>query len=588
MSGFGRPRRFGVCAASVAAVAMASAMSACSLLPGGSSDDSSAPRNVSTYDEAQDAKAKAPAAAVQDARSGGTLHVLSSATPHTFDPTRVYHLDTLAIMRMVTRGLTQTKYVKGKPVLVPDLATDLGRPNADFTRWEFTLRDGVKYEDGSPVKAADVAYAIKRQLAQDELSGGPTYGLDYYLGGDSYKGPYKSGDDFEGVDTPDEKTVVVKMRKPFPSMRYYTSLPTFTPIPKAKDTRDDYGNHPLATGPYKFGSYDPGKKLVLVKNPEWDPKTDPNRHQYVDQMVFDFGLDTNEVQRRVIADKAEDQTALTYADILASNYDEIRGTDARRRLVTGPSPCSNYMWMDTRKIPLEVRRAVARAWPLTSENRAGGEIPGLTWRPATTIMPSATPGWQDFDVIGNKGEGDGDPAAAKKLLTDAGQLGFELSFYYSSDDELEAKIAAVRKKALTRAGFTVKTMAAPSSLARDLSDDSIRPANLRQGSWCMDWASGDSVLPAILDGKKADLPGAPVPSFLDVSAVNDEIDRISDLPAQKALTAWGQLDKTIMEKYLPAVPLGEGGTTVLHGSRVGNVIIDSVGGMPDFSQVYVR
>ena len=316
MSGFGRRRQFGACAVSVAAVAMASAMSACSLLPGQSSDESPAPRRVSTYDEAQDAKAKAPAPAVPDARSGGTLHVLSSATPHTFDPTRVYHLDTLAIMRMVTRGLTQTRYVKGKPVLVPDLATDLGRPNADFTRWEFTLRDGVKYEDGSPVKSADVAYAIKRQLAQDELSGGPTYGLDYYLGGDSYKGPYKSGDDFEGVDTPDEKTIVVKMRKPFPSMRYYTSLPTFAPIPKAKDTRDDYGNHPLATGPYKFGSYDPGKKLVLVKNPAWDPKTDPNRHQYVDQMVFDFGLDTNEVQRRVIADRGEDQTALTYADIL--------------------------------------------------------------------------------------------------------------------------------------------------------------------------------------------------------------------------------------------------------------------------------
>ena len=576
-----------------AVVVTAMALSACSSLPlpGRSGDDGDSPeprRSSTAYSEAQDAQAKAPALPVSGAQNGGTLHVLSDSTPHTFDPTQVYHLDTLAIMRMVTRGLTQTRYDDGKPVLVPDMATDLGRPNADFTRWEFTLRDGLKYEDGSSVKAADVAYAIKRQLAQDTLSGGPTYGLDYYLGGNTYKGPYKSGDDFEGVEAPDEKTVIIKMRKSFPSMRYYTTLPTFGAIPETKDTRDKYGLHPLATGPYKFESYQPGKQLVLVKNPQWDPATDPGRHQYVDRMVFDFGLELNDVQQRIIADKGADQAAVSYSDILAANYDAIHGTPAEKRLVVGPSPCISYMWMDTRKVPLQVRRAVAKAWPLASENNASGSVPGLTWQPATTIMPSATPGWLEADAIGNKGEGNGDPVAAKKLLTQAGQVGFELSFYYSADDEIDTKIANVRKNALTKAGFTVKTMPAPGALSRELSDDSIRPANLREASWCMDWANGDSVLPAILDGKKANLPGAPVPSFLNVKTVNDEIERISSLPADKALGEWGQLDKMIMDDYLPVVPLGEGGTTLLHGSKVGNVIVDSVGGMPDYGQIYLR
>ena len=44
--------------------------------------------------------------------------------------------------------------------LVPDMATDLGRPNEDNTEWTFTLKDGIKYEDGTDVKAEDVAYAI--------------------------------------------------------------------------------------------------------------------------------------------------------------------------------------------------------------------------------------------------------------------------------------------------------------------------------------------------------------------------------------------------------------------------------------------
>ena len=580
--------------AAAAAVIAVSTLAACSSLPipGLSGDDQESPkprRGSSAYIEAQDAAAKAPAPKIADAREGGTITVLSANSPHTFDPTRVYHLDTLAIMRLVTRGLTQTRYEGGKPVLVPDMATDLGRPNSDFTQWEFTLRDGLTYEDGSAVKADDVAYAIKRQLAQEELSGGPTYGLDYYLGGDTYEGPYKDGDDFEGVETPDDKTIVVKMRKPFPSMRYYVSLPTFAAIPQAKDTSpDDYGKHPLATGPYKFSGDWNGTELTLVKNDKWDPATDPGRHQFADTFVFTFKLDESDIQKRVIADQGADQTALTYNDILADSYASIRDTEAEQRLVSGPSPCTSYMWIDTRKVPLPVRHAIAKAWPLEAENKAAGSVPGLTWQPATTIMPSATPGWLDHDSIGNKGKGNGDPVAAKKMLDEAGQRGFEVSFYYSSDDDTDSKIADVRKKALTKAGFTVKTLPAPSALARDLSDDGIRPANLRQGSWCMDWGSGDSVIPAILDGKKAGLPGAPIQSFLNVKSVNDEIERISALPADKALVQWGRLDAMIMDKYLPVVPLGESGTTLLHGSKVANVVVDTVGGMPDYGQIFVR
>jgi peptide/nickel transport system substrate-binding protein len=179
------------------------------------------------------------------------VRVLSATTPPTFDPTRVHQPDTTAIMKLVTRGLTQTTYEGGKPVLMPDMATDLGRPNENSTQWEFTLRDGLTYEDGSPVLAGDVAYPIKRQFA-DELAGGPTYGLDYFLGGETYDGPYADTNDFEAVETPDDKTIIVEMRKPFPSMRYYASLPAFAPIPPAKDTREEYTRHPLATGPYKF------------------------------------------------------------------------------------------------------------------------------------------------------------------------------------------------------------------------------------------------------------------------------------------------------------------------------------------------
>ena len=95
---------------------------------------------------------------------------------------------------LVTRALTQYDYdaESGQMVLVPDLATDLGTPNDDFTEWKFTLRDGAKWETGAPVTADEVAFGIQRSMDGKTFPNGPGlyYSNPYFLGGEDYKGPY--------------------------------------------------------------------------------------------------------------------------------------------------------------------------------------------------------------------------------------------------------------------------------------------------------------------------------------------------------------------------------------------------------------
>ncbi|MGH3448240.1 MAG: ABC transporter substrate-binding protein, partial [Nocardioidaceae bacterium] len=224
--------------------------------------------------------ATAPAEPVDGARKGGTLTVLSYTAPSTFDPTRAYYVDAGSILsNLVTRALTQYRYDPESKamVLVPDMATDLGTPNEDFTEWKFTLRDGLKYENGTPVEAEDVAYAIRRSFATKELPDGPTYNKTFFLDGDTYKGPYKDGDDYKGVEV-DGDTITIKMRRPFADMPYLASFPQYTAIPKSADKDPNaYGKHPMATGPYKFADYKSGSRLTLVKNDQWDPETDTTR-----------------------------------------------------------------------------------------------------------------------------------------------------------------------------------------------------------------------------------------------------------------------------------------------------------------------
>jgi peptide/nickel transport system substrate-binding protein len=163
-------------------------------------------------------------------------------------------------------------------ILVPDLATDLGTPNDDFTEWKFTLRDGVKWETGAPVTADEVAFGIERSMDGKTFPNGPGlyYSNPYFLGGDKYKGPYTSKGQHSEAISVDGNKVIVKMAKPFPDFPYYASFPAMGPIPTDPAVNDPakYAQHPLSTGPYKIQQYTIGKSLTLVRNDQWDPATE--------------------------------------------------------------------------------------------------------------------------------------------------------------------------------------------------------------------------------------------------------------------------------------------------------------------------
>ena len=272
--------------------------------------------------------AKAPAAPIPGAKKGGTLTVLSTTPTTTLDPTEVYYTNTGSIMSgLVTRSLTQYSYdPKTKQmVLIPDLATDLGTHNKNFTVWHFTLRTGVKFENGQPVTPEDIKYGIERSFDRATFPGGANYSNQYFLHGDTYKGPYKSPGNYDGV-TINGQTITIKMARPFPDMPYWGAFPAMGPIPpgKASDPAT-YKNHPWATGPYMFkqGGYVPGQSLILVKNPYWDPNTDPGRRQYINEFDMNFSTDSAKIDAQMLADTGQAQTTISYDNVLAADYQKF-------------------------------------------------------------------------------------------------------------------------------------------------------------------------------------------------------------------------------------------------------------------------
>ena len=539
---------------------------------------------IGQQQSAIDPNAKGPAPEIPGATKGGTLTVYSESTPTGFDPTDIYYVDSYAIGKLIYRTPTQYAIRDKQPVLVPDL-TDLGTASADKLTWTFKLQPGMKYADGTDVKVEDLAYAVKRSFAHDVYVNGPTYQLQYFKDGDKYKGPYTSGDTYAGVETPDASSLVIHLAKPFSDLPFYLSFPAFTPIPKAKDTKQEYQNNPMATGPYQFDKFTPGTELTLKKNPNWDPNTDPVRHQYPDSWSFKWGQEDVKVQQQVLTSNGPDASSMNYGNIDATLIPSLTGKESQ--LVQGDSPCTIVVQLDTRKIPLEVRKAVAKAYPSDQIWTAAGLNPYVAER-ASTIMPPSVPGYNKYTPIPDlTGTGQGDPAGAKALLEAAGKVGFELSWYYDNTKPIPQQTAQIRSDAFKAAGFTVKPIGVSTAELRSKVGDYAAPVNMGQspGGWCSDWPSGGSWFPVLFQSHS--ITDGQSWGMLADTALDAEIDAVSALPLDQQAAKWGELDKKIMGMYV-AIPRYYDKMAIVVGTKVGGTEGDATVGMPFFVNMFVK
>ena len=544
---------------------------------------------IDTAAAALDPNAKGPAPTDPAAKKGGTLTIAYATAPSSMDPSAQFYQDSGAIMaRLTMRSLTQFVQRDGKQVLVPDLATDLGQVSSDGLTWTFKLKPGIKYSDGSVVTAKDVAYAVKRSFAFTET--GPTYQVDFLKGGKDYKGPFKpGGESFKGVEAPDDSTVVFNLEKRWETLPYFTTFSQVSPIPEAKDTKDEsYGDKALATGPYVISSFTQGSELKLAKNPNWDASTDPARTQYVDGYDFKFGVDSVKTQTAILASNGPDATTLNWDGIDSSLLDQVTGAKSKQ-FVSGPSSCTVTVNLDTRNMPIEVRKALAVAYPWDDINKAAGHT-DVGQTPAHTLIPPQIPGWVDFTLPGLDGKGNGDPAKAKGMLKAAGKENFELKYYYTNDDpsNIAQTVNQIKKTKLTAAGFKVTDLGVPNKERRKLIAKPDAPTNMGQSpaGWCFDWPSADSIFPPTVSSTQIKSGGTNWGNLSDPK-LDAEMERIQKLSIKDQGPEWGKFDKMLMTDYLPALPWYWDKGNYTFGTKVHNVLNDANHGLPMIDNIWV-
>jgi peptide/nickel transport system substrate-binding protein len=278
---------------------------------------------------------------------------------------------------------------------VPMLATSWKR--VDPVTWRFTLRRDVKFQDGEPFNADAVKATIER-------AGGPKSVVDYAVS------------DVKTVNVVDPYTVDIVSKTPDPLLANNYIWLDMWPPKAAATLGDQFGSKPVGSGPYAFGEWTPGERVVLKANPDyWGAKP------RLDEITFRF---VTEPSTRVAMLQRGEADLITNVD---PELVPVLSKGQRAKVTTTLSGRKMLVILNPSVKPLadvRVRQALNYAVDKASIIKyvLGGfaePAPGVIFR----VQPGFDPSLKGYPY---------DPAKAKELLAAAGNPnGFSVDLYHT-------------------------------------------------------------------------------------------------------------------------------------------------------------
>jgi peptide/nickel transport system substrate-binding protein len=533
-------------------------------------------------------------------KKGGVLKVANSGDWDTLDPGEVYYAYSQNFARLYARALTMYKPAPGEEStqIVPDLAEGLGTPSEGGKTWTYKLRSGLKYEDGSPITAKDVAYAVSRSVDVATFPNEPVYFQSMLDWPKDYKGPYKSkgADISSAIETPDDQTVVFHLKQPFGNMDELVTFTQTAPVPPAKDDGANYRNHIVSSGPYKFenGGTTPGKNFALVRNDQWDPSTDPLRKALPDRIDVQVNVNAEDLDNQLIAGTIN--VDIVGTGVQPATLGKIQQDPALMARTDNPSPLRLwYTSINPTVKPLDnihCRKAILYGADQTGYQaayggpKAGGDM-------ATSLIPPQIPGHQDINLYPNGADHTGDQATAKKELAECGQPnGFETNISYRAERPKEKAVAEAFQQSLAPIG--IKLTLKPFPQADYFAQYAGNPPYVRKNNlgmavngWGADYPDGFGFLSQIVDSRVIRETGGSSNTSVRIPEVDKMIDKaMLETDPAKSATLWGDIDKRVMEEAVIYPGLWAKALT-LRGKNVTNVFISNTWGMYDYTAMGV-
>jgi peptide/nickel transport system substrate-binding protein len=324
-------------------------------------------------------------------------------------------------------GLVSYAHASGEAgtQLIPGLAVSLPTVSNGGKTYTFTLRKGLVYSNGVPVKASDFAYTIERTIKLGW--GDKSFLTENIEGAEAFDAGKASS--ISGIQTDDATgRITIHLVAPYGPFLNVLAFPAAGFVPSGTPMKSLTNSPPPGVGPYEIESVVPNKSFSMVRNPYWSKDAIPGipaSHVNVDVKI----VSDNQTEAEEVLDGTAD--VFDYNDTIPPTLLAQVESQAAGRYAKEPTVSGEYFFLNIKEAPFN--NALAReAVNYAIDRRALQRLDSGMLQPACFFLPVGMPGHPSAPCP--YGEPDAEPnlAKAKELVRESGLAGTPVTVWGGS------------------------------------------------------------------------------------------------------------------------------------------------------------
>jgi peptide/nickel transport system substrate-binding protein len=435
-------------------------------------------------------------------------------------------------------GLAGTRLIPGLAETMPEIS-DGGRT------YTLRLRRGLRYSDGSPVRASDFTHALERVFELN--SPGSSYYTDI-VGGRQFAKTKRGR--IAGIETDDRSgKIVIHLIEPESAFVNKLALHFAAPLPADTPAEDMSARPPAATGPYVITDVRLGRSWDYERNPEWARANAkampdlPGGHigRIEISVLHNASTQVNDIEQG----RSDWMQNPPPPDRLAEVRKKYLGTQFREE----PTISTFYFWMNTTRPPFEDPR-VRRAVNYAVDAKALERIYAGSLRATQQILPPGMPGYRRYELYPH------DMAKARRLIAAADPSDRAITVW-TDNAAPNREVGEYYQDVLSRLGFDVDLKVLDvANYFTVIGNQSTPDLDTGLANWIEDYPNPNDFFGPQLSGEAIAATGNTNWALIDVPGLNAKIRRLGREqlgPRQEA--EYAKLDKSFMERA-PWAPYG--------------------------------
>jgi peptide/nickel transport system substrate-binding protein len=480
-------------------------------------------------------------------QKGGSLNGTYASFPDYMDPALSYTAEGWTAMADVYIPLLTYKHANGVEgsEVIPGLAKELPKISNGGKTYTLFLRPGLKYSDGTAVKASDFPFAVERMITLNS-GGSPFYlsieGAEKFA--ETKKGP------IPGIKANDKTgEIVIDLEGPRGTFTNELGLMFVAPLPQDTPIEDLSANPPAGTGPYMITKSQPGKGWEYERNPYWAKANGKAMPDLPEGVVDDAKMTVIRNPQSQVDDIEQGTYDWMQNPPPSSRYNEVKEKFEGTQFRVEPTISTYYFWMNTKEAPFDdvkVRQAVNYAIDSKALERIyAGQIKGTQ-----QILPPGMPGYEQFELYPY------DLEKAKEMVKEANPSDTDITLWTDTESP-NNEAGEYLNEVLKELGFntTLKIINADNyfTVIGNLSTPDL---DAGWSDWFQDYPHPNDFFQPLLAGESIQSTNNNNFPQFDDPTVNKQIEKLgAEQLGPDQEKAYAELDKEIMEEA-PWAPYG--------------------------------